>query len=144
MKKFIKKIFCALIITGLVLPTGAYAQGGENGYAGGISSGEAPGKTSYEYQEVSFITGEPITFKGTLTIKKNLKNDVLVTTYRYTLANQDKSAYLTGRYPLKPKLQRRTTGSLWKILTWKTEHPRSSGSETSHIFWRIMISPVQN
>jgi len=110
MKKFIKKIFCALIITGLVLPTGAYAQGGENGYAGGISSGEAPGKTSYEYQEVSFITGEPITFKGTLTIKKNLKNDVLVTTYRYTLANQDKSAILNREISIKTQITKKDNG----------------------------------
>jgi N-acetylmuramoyl-L-alanine amidase len=49
----------------------AFAREGICGYEGGISSGEVPGKTTLDYLEVTFVTGEPLVFKGTMTIRKN-------------------------------------------------------------------------
>ena len=76
-------------------PTESFARQGDAGYEGGISSGDVAGKTSYEYQEVCFITGEPVVMKGTLIIKKQTKQDKITSTYTYSLKNVDKSATLT-------------------------------------------------
>ncbi|WP_265446520.1 S-layer homology domain-containing protein [Acetivibrio straminisolvens] len=95
---FITTIFIIMIIAG-GLPV--YAREGDGGYEGGISSGEAPGKTSFEYKEVCFITGEPVVFEGTLTVKKTLKQDkttgknVITSNYTYNLKNLEKDATLT-------------------------------------------------
>ena len=95
MKKIIVIVLSIIIILG-VMPVGAvFAREGDSGYEGGISSGEAPGKTSFDYQEMCFITGEPIVLKGTLLIKKQQKQDKITSTYTYTLKNADKSATLT-------------------------------------------------
>lgn len=94
MKKIIAIVLSIIIILG-VTPAGAvFAREGDSGYEGGISSGEAPGKTSFDYQEMCFITGEPIVLKGTLLIKKSQKQDRITSTYTYTLKNADKAATL--------------------------------------------------
>jgi len=60
---------------------------------------EAPGKTSFEYKEVCFITGEPIVFEGTLTIRKTLRQDkttgknVITANYTYNLRNLEKTPH---------------------------------------------------
>ncbi len=78
-----------------------FAREGDNGYEGGISSGEAPNKTSFEYKEVCFLTGEPVVFEGTVTIKKTLKQDkttgsnVITANYTYSLQNLQRSATLS-------------------------------------------------
>lgn len=110
MKKAAKLILCLMIILSLALPAGAFAREGDNGYEGGISSGEAPGKASCEYQEVVFITGEPIVFKGTLVIKKSMKKDNLVSTYTYNLKNLDKAATLTRVLVLSTALSKKDNG----------------------------------
>ncbi len=87
------------ILQGLLVPT-AFAREGDCGYEGGVSSGEAAGKTSFEYQEICFVTGEPLIFKGTLTIRKSsrkdtkTKQDIITTTYTYDLQNAEKAATL--------------------------------------------------
>ena len=94
MKRFTTFAVCfALIIC--MHPTESFARQGDAGYEGGISSGDVAGKTSYEYQEVCFITGEPVVMKGTLIIKKQTKQDKITSTYTYSLKNVDKSATLT-------------------------------------------------
>lgn len=95
---FITATFIIVLVTGVFR---VYAREGDSGYEGGISSGEAPGKTSFEYKEVCFITGEPIVFEGTLTIRKTLRQDkttgknVITANYTYNLRNLEKDATLT-------------------------------------------------
>ncbi|MGE5613482.1 MAG: S-layer homology domain-containing protein [Bacillota bacterium] len=79
----------------LIFAETAFAREGICGYEGGISSGEVPGRTTLDYLEVTFITGEPVVFKGTLTIKKNQKQDKLTTTYTYSLRNAETNGTLT-------------------------------------------------
>ena len=79
----------------LVSSGAAFAREGICGYEGGISSGEAAGQTVLNYQEVSFITGEPVVLKGTVTVKKQQRQGKTTTTYLYSLSNTEKSATLT-------------------------------------------------
>ncbi len=94
MKRLKKPIICVIVLMCTIMPLRIYAREGDCGYEGGISSGEAPGKTSFQYQEVCFISGEPVVFQGTLTIKKSLKQDNISATYTYDLKNADKNATL--------------------------------------------------
>jgi N-acetylmuramoyl-L-alanine amidase len=86
MKKLILAV-SILVLTVLLLPGAAYAREGICGYEGGISSGEVSGKTTYDYQEVCFISGKPVVFTGTLIIKKQLRQGKTTTTYTYNLKN---------------------------------------------------------
>ena len=132
MRRIIKLMLCILIISSLMFPYAAFARGGDNGYEGGISSGEAPGKTSYEYQEVNFITGEPIVFKGTLVISKNMKKDTLVTTYRYTLNNLDRNAVLNREITLSTQITTKDNGQTVEesLLDGRTSELVRVGSQT--------------
>ncbi len=98
MKKIVMSIIL-LLLTLLLFPGAAYAREGICGYEGGVSSGEVTGTSgkalTLDYQEVSFISGEPIVFKGTMTIKKSQKQSKINTTYTYTLKNSEKSATLS-------------------------------------------------
>jgi len=83
----------AMILT-LFAPSMTFARQGDSGYEGGISSGEAPNKISYQYQEPCFLSGTPIVLSGTLIIKKTppkvdakTKLQTLTTTYTYNLKN---------------------------------------------------------
>lgn len=96
MKRMKKNTICLIVAFCLLLsPSFAYAWSGDSGYESGVSSGTVPGKDTFEYQEVCFISGEPIVFKGTVKIKKSMKRDQIVTTYTYNLKNIDRSATLT-------------------------------------------------
>ncbi len=92
-----KRLFAALALCLCVAFNATAVQGGTeySGYDGGISSGEAPNKSSYDYQEVCFITGEPLVFKGSLVIKKTDRQDYIQSTYTYSLQNIDRNATLT-------------------------------------------------
>ena len=98
MKKIVMSAIL-LVLTLLFWPGSAYAREGICGYEGGVSSGEVagtPGKAlTLDYQEVSFVSGEPIVLKGTMTVKKSQKQDKTATTYTYTLKNTEKSATLS-------------------------------------------------
>ena len=64
------------------------------GYEGGISSGRC-GKTTYDYKEVTFVTGKPVVLEGTMTIKKSQRNESNYH-YSYSLRMQRRSdAYKT-------------------------------------------------
>jgi len=86
MRKFALVLLFA-VLAAIVLPGQALAREGVCGYEGGISSGEAADNTTYDYKEVSFISGKPVVFEGTLLIKKSQKKDKLTTTYTYNLRN---------------------------------------------------------
>ncbi len=93
-----KKIFPMLVLVLLallLLPANASAREGICGYEGGISSGEVPDNTTYDYKEVSFVSGEPVVFEGTLLIKKSQRQDKLTTTYTYNLRNAEEEGTLS-------------------------------------------------
>ncbi|HHW48317.1 MAG TPA: S-layer homology domain-containing protein [Clostridiaceae bacterium] len=108
--KLISVFIVCLIIT--VFPVVTHAMRGDCGYEGGISSGEAPNKSSFEYQEVCFITGEPIVFKGTLKIKKTYKNNIINTTYIYNLDNAEKKATLTRTLNYRTEITEKDNGQI--------------------------------
>ncbi|HHW48314.1 MAG TPA: S-layer homology domain-containing protein, partial [Clostridiaceae bacterium] len=108
--KLITALIVLLVIT--VSYVNVYALRGDCGYEGGISSGESPNRTSFEYKEVCFITGEPIVFEGTLTIKKSVKNDTINTTYTYRLENAEKKATLNRTLYYKTELVEKANGQI--------------------------------
>jgi len=94
MKKIIWTVFL-IFLTCLLLPGTVFAREGICGYEGGISSGEVSGKTTYDYREVTFITGEPVVLEGTLIMKKSQRQGKTTTTYIYSLKNTGKDATLS-------------------------------------------------
>lgn len=101
MPRLLKLMPMIIIIVLCISNIEVYARYGDSGFEGGISSGEVEGKTTYDYKEVVFLTGEPIVFSGTLTVKKSAKQDsttgkkTITTTYTYKLSNAEKSGSLT-------------------------------------------------
>ncbi len=94
--KRIAVIVLSIILALGAMPAGAvFAREGDSGYEGGISSGEVPGKTTMDYQEMCFVSGEPILLKGTLTVRKQMRQDKITSTYTYSLRNADKAATLS-------------------------------------------------
>ncbi|NLL06498.1 MAG: S-layer homology domain-containing protein [Clostridiaceae bacterium] len=101
MTKLLKLMSLMLIIVLSTSNIKIYARSGDSGFEGGISSGEVEGKTTFDYKEVVFLTGEPIVFSGTLTIKKTSKQDsatgkqIITSNYTYKLTNPERSGNLT-------------------------------------------------
>lgn len=95
MNKKILVLIIIILISAILLPGSVLAREGIVGYEGGISSGEVPGKTTLDYQEVTFVTGKPVVFKGTLTLKKSQKQNKLTTTYTYNLRSAETEGVLT-------------------------------------------------
>lgn len=112
MKYAMRNLLCLLIALCILMPAAAYARSGDSGYESGISSGEAPDKDTFEYQEVCFISGKPIVFKGTLKIKKSLKRDEVISTYTYNLKNIDRSATLTRVLSFNTEISREDNGQV--------------------------------
>lgn len=109
MKRTLRIILMLLVFVCLI-PAAAYASKGDNGYEGGISSGTAAGKTTLNYQEISFISGEPVVYKGTLVIRKSIKTDTVTSTYTYNLKNTDKTASLLRTLVLKTEIKKSESG----------------------------------
>jgi len=109
-KRLLGLIAGAAAILLALFPSAAAAREGDCGYEGGISSGEVQGKTSFEYQEAVFITGEPIVFKGTLVIKKSQKKEDIVATYTYNLKNADRNATLVRALTYTTRLVEKENG----------------------------------
>ena len=118
MKKIAAVIICIVMaFTASILPVCIYAREGDCGYEGGISAlqpvtgtSAAAGKTSFEYQELSFITGEPVLLKGTLQISKTLRQGVISATYTYSLQNADKGMTLSRTLVMDTKLTKKDNG----------------------------------
>lgn len=117
MKKAGLPLVFILIFIFVSSPIQALAQKGNNGYEGGISAGAYKDRASLEYQEVCFITGEPIILKGELTIKKSRKQDVINATYTYNLRNSDVGAILTRRVVYSIQLSDETRGQKIEKIT---------------------------
>jgi len=110
MKRYFYKILSFVIAAIILNPGAANALEGYNGYEGGISSGEVAGKTTYEYQEVNFLSGQPVVLKGSLTIKKTLKGESITSTYTYDLSNIDRSATLKRTLIYNTKITQKDNG----------------------------------
>jgi len=85
-------IICILTAAGSV---NAFAYSGSMGYDGGISAADPYENNTYLYREVCFLTGVPVIFEGTLTVKKNVRKDRINTTYTYNLQNVELDATIT-------------------------------------------------
>ena len=85
-------ILCCALLTG---PAGVSAYTGSMGYEGGISAADPYEANTYKYREVCFLTGKPIIFEGTMTVKKNVRQGRINTTYTYELENAEQDATLT-------------------------------------------------
>lgn len=86
---------CIMIFVSALSAASVYGARGDSGYEGGISSGAVAGKTVMDYMEVFMAAGEPILFKGTLTVKKSVKQGIVSATYSYSLKNNDRLATLS-------------------------------------------------
>lgn len=110
MKRRIVALAFIFVVSQIILPFSVYAQKGDNGYEGGISIGIREGKTPLEYEEVCFITGEPMVLEGTVTINKSKKQDTINATYTYNLRNTEKGATLTRTLVYSIKLSKSGDG----------------------------------
>lgn len=90
------------VITVLILNfTTVYAQFGDNGFEGGISSGGVLNNTTglnkssdvqtYYYKELVLVTGTPLVFEGTVKINRKITEDMETYTYTYSLTNGEKN-----------------------------------------------------
>ncbi|MFZ5989957.1 MAG: S-layer homology domain-containing protein [Bacillota bacterium] len=128
LKKVLIGSLLSFLITCSTLGVQVYARQGDSGYEGGISSGEAPGKTSFDYKEVVFITGEPIVFNGILTIKKTIKQDsssgkdIVTANYTYRLDNLERSATLTRALIYNTVLTKKENGQTIEETTLNTRY----------------------
>lgn len=103
------RLLSLAVVMAMNLPVAVQAKQGDSGYEGGISSGETSNKTM-QYQEMCFITGEPLLFEGTLAIKKSAKQDSVTTTYTYSLKNNEKKALLTRTLNVSTKITKKANG----------------------------------
>jgi N-acetylmuramoyl-L-alanine amidase len=122
-----------VLIWVFIFPSVVEARKGDSGYEGGISSGEEPGKTSFAYQEVIFISGKPIVLEGSLTLRKTLRRDTrtgtdtLTSIYTYNLSNLDENANLTRALTLITKQTKKDNG---QTIEETTLNPNVSESIT--------------
>lgn len=76
--------------------SGAFAE--VDGVDGGIAGDPLLKANTYEYQEVAFITGEPVLLKGVLTVTAvDETQDQYTKTYSYDLSNTDKKITLSRK-----------------------------------------------
>ena len=93
--KTAKLISILLLVIMLAEPAASFAYTGSMGFEGGISAADPFENNTYFYREVCFLTGTPVILEGTLTVKKNIKNEKVTTTYRYSLENPGYQATIT-------------------------------------------------
>lgn len=119
MKKVSISLVCIIIMMIMIIltPVQAFAQKGDNGYEGGVTVGVREDRTPMEYQEVCFITGEPLVLKGELTINKSKKQDVINATYTYNLRNSDVGAVLSRTLTYSIKLSDGENGQQIEKIT---------------------------
>jgi len=111
MKRIAGILLILVLITGILPLSTVFAREGDSGYEGGISSGYNAGKT-VDYQEVCFISGEPIVLNGTLTITKQFKQNAITSTYKYSLKNADKAATLSRTLVFNTTLSNKDNGQM--------------------------------
>lgn len=84
-------LFCTFLSGSL----NSLAYTGSMGYEGGISAADPFEDGTYSYREVCFLTGVPIIVEGTMTVKKNMRQGKINTTYTYNLVNNEQNATVT-------------------------------------------------
>ena len=93
-----KRLISAIVaITILIVPLSGLAMN-IPGYEGGIQN-------EIVYKEVIFVTGEPVTMEGTLSIKTKEKDNIVTESYNYKLENKAKDAKLSRTITLKNVLE---------------------------------------
>jgi len=113
-KIFSAVIACILIIAGSV---NTYAYSGSMGYEGGISAADPYENNTYLYREVCFLTGVPVIFEGTLTVKKNVRKDKISTTYTYNLENIEREAEIIRVVVMDTYTETKQTGQVVESST---------------------------
>ena len=94
MKRLLSIILATMI---LLIPLSGIAMS-IPGYEGGIQN-------EMTYKEVIFVTGQPITMEGTLTMKPKEKGNIITETYNYKLENKAMNAKLSRTITLKNILE---------------------------------------
>ena len=94
MKRLISTI---VALTILIVPLSGMAMN-IPGYEGGIQN-------EIIYKEVIFVTGEPVTMEGTLSIKTKEKDNLVTEIYNYKLENKAKDARLSRTITLQNTLE---------------------------------------
>lgn len=112
------RILSIILIIAINYISLGHAWQGNSGYEGGISSGYMPDKTRYDYEEVVFISGEPIVMRGTVTVQKSLRTntnqntEILTTLYNYDLRNVQKNATLRRTLNHETTIRRTSNGQV--------------------------------
>lgn len=88
-----RRLWCALLIFAVLWPCGA-AQAVPPDFSGGVNN-------EYEYQEMVFLSGEPLLFKGTFTTSEKSSADAKTVSYKFDLKPVDNT--------IKGQLDRRVT-----------------------------------
>lgn len=134
MKRFgLKKMLCIASLLALFTPAAVYADMGDFGFFGGISEGRDLPKTTEQlvkkdnkkedldavYKEVIFLTGQPVTFEGIMTVSDSSK---------------PKDEDMTGEYDVEYSIRGSDatdteTADLTRNLKYKVSY-RKEGSQT--------------
>ncbi|MBF8982498.1 S-layer homology domain-containing protein [Lutibacter sp. B2] len=77
-----KKIITILMIIAMLTPTTIWAT--PPVFSGGVNN-------EYQYEEIVFLTGEPIKFVGTIDVSEKEKETEKTTSYKFKLTSEDKS-----------------------------------------------------
>ncbi|CAH2215087.1 S-layer homology domain-containing protein [Tepidibacter aestuarii] len=95
MRRFLAFIF----VTAMVLsPMNIWAA--PPGFSGGVNN-------EYEYEEVVFISGEPIVVKGEIKVSERIKDTEKSVSYSFKLENKDKDAKLSRKIKVETLLDKR-------------------------------------
>lgn len=125
---------CIIIV--LVPSGGALAWSGNNGFEGGVSSGDVYDKKDLvnNYKEVVFIEGRPIVFSGILSITKKATETKITTTYSYkNLKNAEEEATITrGNVVVETTISKKDNGQITESsrLVTKPSEVIKIGSKT--------------
>ena len=141
------KIFTALIVCMLAIasPVNTYAYSGSMGYEGGISAADPYENNTYLYREVCFLTGFPVIFEGTLTVKKNVRKEKINATYTYNLQNMERDAAITRVVVIDTFTETKQTGQVVESSThvrMPTEIVRFGQTTYSLIGYRFTQSGI--
>ncbi|MCL2162793.1 MAG: S-layer homology domain-containing protein [Oscillospiraceae bacterium] len=115
--KVVNKVTATLVTAAVFIsafafaPQIVFARDGVGGFDGlGISAGEITGRTALDYQEYTFITGEPVLLKGTLTMTKAVRDDRITYQYSYRLNNSAKRFQMTREISYETELFKKDNG----------------------------------
>jgi hypothetical protein len=137
-------IAIAVLLSGfLFLPLDAFARDGIGGFTGlGISAGVMDdgtagmpitgrvGRTSYDYQEYTFITGKPALLSGTMILEKAAKNDIITSKYTFNLYNPARNIRLTREVEYETTQYIKDNGQTVSVTRYVRKTPPSERIQT--------------